>query len=440
MNRHKTAQILTTIWLLSGLLVACGSAASAPAAGYNAEVATSWFDLFRDLVKVTDGFTPPVASRAFGYAGVTLYEAVAPGMPGYQSLAGQLNGLEPLPQPASGEAYHWPTVANSALAGIARKLFAAAPQEYLAAINSLEDQFVYKFRPNLDPAVFSRSVGQGQLIAYAIYEWSLLDGGKDGNRAPFPASYTPPAGPGYWVSTPPRFQPAMLPAWGNNRPFALKSGDECAPEPPPAFSWDAASPFYREALEVHDAGAGLTPEQTAIAQFWADNPGQTATPSGHSISIVSQVLREKNASLDVAAEAYARVGIAVADSFISCWNTKYKYNLLRPISYIQQVIDPNWTSSVVTPPFPEYTSGHSVQSAAAAQVLTDLFGEDYAFTDRTHEAAGLAARRFSSFFAFAEEAAISRLYGGIHYRAAIEQGLAQGKCIGQRVGAIRFKK
>jgi hypothetical protein len=195
------------------------------------------------------------------------------------------------------------------------------------------------------------------------------------------------------------------------------------------------SAFYVEARECYRVTNDLTPEQQAIARFWSDDPGQTATPPGHSLSILTQVARELNLTLDRAAEAYAKVGVAVADSFVSCWRTKYQYNLLRPVTYIRRVIDPSWTSLLVTPPFPEYTSGHSVQTAAAARVLTSLFGQ-LSFTDHTHDARGLSPRTFSSFAAAAEEAAISRLYGGIHFRAAIEHGLEQGACIGEQVTAL----
>ncbi|MDQ3248890.1 MAG: vanadium-dependent haloperoxidase, partial [Chloroflexota bacterium] len=223
------------------------------------------------------------------------------------------------------------------------------------------------------------------------------------------------------------------------RPF-VRVAQECNAAPPPAYSTDPASLFYAEAQEVYAATTQLTTEQEAIAQFWADIAGETVTPSGHSISILSQVLRQKGATLDVAAVAYAKVGMAVADSFITCWRTKYQYNVLRPVTYIQAVIDPAWLPHIATPPFPEYTSGHSVQSAATAAVLTDLFGDNYAFTDRTHDARSLAPRSFKSFAEAAEEAAISRLYGGIHYRAAIENGLEQGQCIGARINALQMKQ
>ena len=232
----------------------------------------------------------------------------------------------------------------------------------------------------------------------------------------------------------------MQPRWGDNRPFVLKSGSECAVDAPPPYSEDSASEFYRQALEVRDVVSSLTPDHETIALFWADDPGRTPTPPGHSISIATQVLKQKNASLAEAAETYAKAGMAVADSFIACWNTKYQHNLMRPITYIQSVIDADWTSLITTPPFPEYTSGHSVQSSAVAQVLTGLFGDNVAFADHTHDERGLAPRLFASFFAAAEEAAISRLYGGIHYRAAIEEGLEQGKCIGEKINAVKFKK
>ena len=444
----RLSSVSTRLAFLAALAITiagCAARGSTPTDQYDAAVATSWFDLYLDIVPTTPGFTPPVASRAFGYAGVAVYESVVPGMPGYQSLAGQLNELTSLPQPAANQEYHWPTVANSALASLTRELFANTTPENLAAVDALEEKVAGEYKSKLDPAVFDRSVEHGRAVAEAIAKWAMTDGGHEGYLRNFPTDYTPPAGPGKWAPTPPNFQPALQPSWGNNRPFALKSGGQCAPEAPLQYSEDPGSEFYRQALEVHDTVANLTPEQKTIALYWADDPGKTPTPPGHSVSIATQVLRQKGASLALAAEVYAKVGIAAADSFIGCWNVKYTYNLLRPITYIQAAIDPKWntpeiTDPVLTPPFPEYTSGHSVQSGAVAFVLTDLFGESFAFTDHTHDRRGLQPRSFNSFFDFANEAAISRLYGGIHFRAAIERGLDQGKCIGQAVSAIRFRK
>jgi hypothetical protein len=244
-----------------------------------------------------------------------------------------------------------------------------------------------------------------------------------------------------WTPTPPKFLPALQPYWGNNRPFALTSGAECNPGPPPPYSEDPASQFYAEAKEVYDTLNALTPAQREIALFWSDDAVKTSTPPGHSVSIATLVLKEKNADLALAAETYARVGIAVNDAFISAWHTKYDYNLLRPITYIQKMFDPQWLPhDITTPPFPEYTSGHSVQSGAVAQTLTDLFGATVTLTDTTHADRSFAPRTFSSFFAFADEAAISRLYGGIHFRSAIEKGLEQGKCVGRKVSGLAWGK
>jgi hypothetical protein len=170
----------------------------------------------------------------------------------------------------------------------------------------------------------------------------------------------------------------------------------------------------------------------------------TATPPGHSLAIATQVLRQERAPLSLAAETYAKIGMALADSFVACWKTKFETNVPRPITYIRQHIDATWndpdvTDPLITPPFPEYTSGHSVEAQAAADILTSLFGENYRFTDATHTDLGMPPRTYPSFAAFAEEAAISRLYGGIHYRYAIEQGMAQGLCVAERVSALEFR-
>jgi hypothetical protein len=224
-----------------------------------------------------------------------------------------------------------------------------------------------------------------------------------------------------------------------NRTFAAPDGAACPLPPPPGYSEDPASPFYREALEVYETARTLGDEQRARARFWSDDPMLSPTPPGHWVSIALQVLRHEAAPVEERVDVLARLGVALADAFIACWHAKYVFDLVRPITYIRLLIDPAWQPLLVTPPFPEYPSGHSVQSAAAAVVLARHFGESYAFEDATHEADGLPARRFESFWRAAEEAAISRLYGGIHFRAAIERGLEQGRCIGAHAAALRTR-
>ena len=445
---RKNGWYVLTLLLLAGWLAACQPAVievPKPTSAFSAEIATSWFDLQLKLIQETPGFTPPVASRALGYSAVTLYEAVVTGMPQNQSLVGQLNELDSLPQPEVGQAYDWAAVANSALAASLRRLYPTATPENLAAIEALEAQYAGQRQAEVSEPIFNRSAAYGQAVAEAVFAWSKSDGGDEGYLRNFPDTYAPPQGAGMWVATPPNYQTALQPYWGQNRPFVVNPDEECLPLPPTAYSDDPASEFYAEGMAVYTAVNNLTPEQEQIALFWADDPGRTFTPPGHSISIATQVLQQEQASLALAAEVYARMGIAISDSFISCWNTKYIYNLVRPITYIQAVIDPGWntpdiTDPVTTPPFPEYTSGHSVQSGAAAAVLTAVFGDNYHFSDSSHMARGLPARTYNSFDDFADEAAISRLYGGIHYLPAIQAGLEQGRCVGEQVNGLTWKK
>jgi PAP2 superfamily len=405
---------------------------------FDAAVPTAWFDLSRTLVRTTPGFTPPVASRAFAYIGVTLYEAVVPGSRRYRSLRLVLPGLHV--RQSAGEDLHWPTVANSALASMMRLLFPTTSDGNKAAIDALEASFPDRSRRRVKRSTLSRSVDHGRSVARTVFEWSSTDGGHEGYLRNFPTDYVPPVGPGLWVPTPPAFQPALQPFWGKNRCFAIASGAACPPAPPTAYSEDTSSGFFAEAREVHDAVNNRPPEQEAIALFWSDDPGVTATPPGHSVSIATQILRLERASLMEAAETYAKLGLAVADAFVACWHAKYRYNLVRPITYIQSLIDSDWLPLINTPPFPEHTSGHSVQSGAAFQVLADLFGDRYSFDDHTHDERGLAPRHFDAFSQCADEAAISRLYGGIHFRPAIDAGLAQGRCIGRTVSSLPFRR
>lgn len=397
-----------------------------------ATVANEWFALARKLVQ-SQKMSPPEAARAYGYLGVALYEAVVKGLPAQRSLAGQLNGWQGAPGFELGKAYDWPLVANGALAGVAHNLLGRGANA-VSAVEALKQRLLAQFTAGVPSEIVQRSALAGASVGDAILQWAAADHYDALYNCPF----SPPQGPGLWTPTPPGFAPALQPCWGQLRPFAL-DGQPCPAPSPPAYSEARQSAFYREALEVYQTVNALSPEQRAIADFWADNPGQTSTPPGHWISIVAQTLAQRNDSLEAAAQAYARVGMALADAFITCWQTKFVFNLIRPVTYIQNLIDPAWTTAMVTPPFPEYTSGHSVASVAAAQVLADLWGP-MPFEDHTHDALGLAPRSFDSFMQAAQEAAISRLYGGIHFRSAIENGVQQGMCIGNHVNALRWKK
>jgi PAP2 superfamily len=410
----------------------------APADDEPSDVATVWFDTLYDVVKSeAAGF--PVAARIYGVSAVAFYEAVVPGTLDNRSLVGQLDRLASVPQPTVDLEYHWPTVANAALARTIRGLFASLQPESVQAINAVERRFTAQFQAEVEEKASQRSVTQGQRVADAILAWAATDGFSRVNNCP----YVPEHEPGAWEPTPPAFTPdPEQPCWGQLRPRVLTSGTECAPPAHPAFSTDPDSAFYAAALEVYHTGRTLTDEQRTTAQYWNDGVGVTGTSSGHWMAIVGQIARNDDLSLAAAAEAYAKLGIAVADVFITIFHAKYRYNLLRPVTYIQDHIDDSWLPLIVTPPNPAYISGHSTQSMAAAVVLTDLFG-DKAFTDTLHSDHDLEPpqepRTFSSFNEAAAEAAVSRLYGGIHYAFDNEEGRASGRCVGQAINErVRF--
>lgn len=405
------------------------------------EVVETWYRLMLELVRHTSNYSPPVASRAFAYIGVTAYEAIASGRSDMSTLAGQLNALKPLPSRESGATYDDAVVLDAALAISLDTFFSHTGPAGQHVLKKMTERMRKRTSEGMPEDVVARSRDYGLAVADAVLEWSKTDGGADVENMGFPLQMDLKKGPGSWVPTSliRMQQLPLLPAWGKNRPFAMPAGSSCGLPDPPAYSEDKGSAFYREAEEVYTIVNALTPEQKTIARFWSDDPMLSPTPPGHWLNIALIVLNKEKADLPTRLDTLARLGIAVADAFIGCWDAKFKFNLIRPVSYIKRVMDPKWEALLITPPFPEYPSGHSTQSGAAAAVLASIFGEDYVFEDSTHEKDGLAPRRFTGFRQAAEEAALSRLYGGIHFRSAIEQGLKQGECIGRYVTALKTR-
>ncbi len=396
------------------------------------QVLQTWYRLVLELVRHTATYTPPVASRAFAYLGVTAFEVVVQGGGGLQTLSGQLNGLRPVPARPAGADCDDAAVLHAALAHAVQNLFGNTGPTGQRAMSAMHTKFGADVAVGLAPEILAASRLQGEAVATHILAWAADDGGAVIENMGFPMSYEKATDPEKWVPTSVivQQQAPLLPGWGQNRTFAMPNGATCGLPAPIAYSEDPASEFYRQAKEVFDAKVNLTKEQRAVARFWSDDPMLSPTPPGHWISIAMQVLERDAATVEKRAEVLALMGITLADAFIGCWNTKFEYDLLRPVTYIRRTMDPKWESILTTPPFPEYPSGHSTQSAAAAVVLTAMFGENFAFEDATHVDDGLPPRLFASFEAAADEAGISRLYGGIHFREAIERGLDQGRCIG----------
>ena len=404
------------------------------------KVIRDWYRLILELVRHTPTYSPPVASRAFAYLGVTAYEALASGDATLTSLSGQLNGLTAVPS-RDGGAYDEAVVLQAALSSAARELFGNTGPTGQRALKRMTEKLSAEVSAGLAPDLVARSHAYGEGVTAHILAWSKGDGGADVENMGFPLEFALGNRKDSWIPTSliNQQQKPLLPKWGENRPFAMEMGNGCPLPPPPAYSEDKGSDFHMEAVEVYAAVNEVTDEQRAIARFWSDDPMLSPTPPGHWIVIGLKILDERQASAAEHADLVARLGVTLADAFIGCWHSKFEYDLLRPVTYIKRVIDPKWEPILITPPFPEYPSGHSTQSGAAATVLTAFFGENYAFTDNTHEKDKLPNRSFGSFWEAAEEAGISRLYGGIHFRAAIDRGLDQGRCIGAKTVALRTR-
>lgn len=394
----------------------------------------------RSLKKITDVivhdiFSPPVASRIYTYVSIAGYEAIIHQDSSFVSLAGQATGLTPVPQPEKGVEYCYPLASVQAILVVGKALV-FSEDKMTEFYNGMMEEFKATGIPD---DVFERSVKYGSQVADHILLWSSKDTYKQSRSFP---KYSITQDVASWKPTPPAYMDAVEPHWNKIRPFALDSANQFKPSRPTPFSIQASSQFYKEAKEVYDFGVNLTEEQRQIAAFWDCNPfvmnvrghvmfaSKKISPGGHWINIVGDACRKSGKDITHSMEAYAKVAISLVDGFISCWDEKYRSVVIRPETYINQYIDEGWAPLLQTPPFPEYTSGHSVISSSAAVVMTDLFGDNFAFTDSTEVEYGMTVRSFTSFKHASEEAAVSRMYGGIHYRPACEQGKIQGTAVG----------
>jgi PAP2 superfamily protein len=392
-------------------------------------------------VIVYDIFSPPQASRAYAYSTIAAYEALRPEYASnYRTFAGQLNGLTPLPAPAPDSQYYLPLSSVHALMTVGKALTFSS-----ARMDSLRRAIDQRYRSMKMPdAVYNRSIAYGDTVAARILAWAKKDSFLQTRGMP---KYTVTSSAGRWVPTPPAYMDAVEPNWAKIRPFVLDSASQFKPAPPHPFDTATTSPYYRELKEVYDVRQKLTDDQRALTAFWDCNPyvmnvrghamfaTKKVTPGGHWMAIAGIASRKADADMMQSAEAYARTAIALADGFITSWDEKFRSNMIRPETVINKYMDEAWEPLLQTPPFPEYTSGHSVISTAAATVLTDIYGPSFAFSDSSEMSYGLTARAFPSFNTAAAEAAISRLYGGIHYRQAIEEGVKQGRKVGELVVA-----
>lgn len=428
--------------VLSGILISC--------TGKKAELrdpATVLHENEDQLTQVIiyDGFTPPVAARIYVYSALAAYEAIRHQSPDAVSLTAQLRGFGAMPEPEKGKAYDYTLAASKAFFKVVRnvKVFS------VDSLSKYEDPLYASYQQNLEKDVFDRSVVLGDSIAAVILARAKNDGylksrGKE--------KYLGSNDPGKWRPTPPDYLDGVEWCWNTMQTLLMDSASQFMPPRPPAYSKDSTSAFYKFAKEVYDIGRNLTQEQKDIAKYWDDNPfviehsghlmfaNKKITPGGHWMGIAAIAAKQSKADAVKTARTYALTAVALYEGFISCWDEKYRSSVVRPVTVINEWWDHGWMPFLQTPPFPEYSSGHSTITAASATVLTALYGENYAFNDTSDLRYIGMQKQFKSFNEAAAECSISRVYGGIHYRSGTDAGAEQGKKVGELIVSKVIKK
>jgi membrane-associated phospholipid phosphatase len=414
-----------------------------------ATVALGWMDTFLEIERYAPGFRPPVAARSLAYINLAAYESVVPSSSVYKSVSTNLSGLT-MPTRESGKTYNDQAVVNEVYYLMLKNFFPHVTDEYKTQI---ETQYKKFDATKISADEFARSKQYGQAVAKAVFDFSLTDAiGSKGYLNNQPADYVAPTGLGKWQPSYPDYGKALLPYWGKTKAFAISEAEKLSPPPAP-FSNSPSSAFFFQGFEVHQVTTPLTYEQKWIGEFWSDDIYKlTFEPAGRWIAISQQVIRKEKVSLEKAIYTYAKVSMGLSDAGLACWNSKYVYNVERPITYIRREINPTWVSSLnnplvkvngVTPPFPAYPSGHSTFGGVAAEILNDIYGKSYAMTDKCHEGRtefNGTPRSFKSFDAMAEENAYSRIPLGVHYRMDCSEGLRLGYQTGKAVNRLAWKK
>ena len=421
------------LWLVALLGVTLSADASDGVDG--TELVHEWNRLVIEVI-MEDGFGPPIAARIHAYSNLAGYEAARHADPAYRSMSGMLNGFTGVPQPVADTRYDWRVALVAAYqTSCSKLLYRISISDSLAKV-----QFA-RLAKEVPEDVFERSKAYGKSVGATINVYAKADGY---NRTQGLPDYEWPRCDSCWQPTPPNFAKPLSPYCGMVRTIVLKSASEFPVPPSIPFSKNQGSAFRKAAEEVYEISRSLSKEQRQIAEFWNDNPVVTAyhghfifnsrqiSPGGHWMNIAEQVMSEKRTPMVASLEVYSKLAFSLFDGFTACWQEKFRGNLIRPVTYINQNIDKAWEPFLQTPPFPEHASGHSTITAAASEVLTSYFG-DMPFVDSTEARFGFGVRSFTSFRAAAVEASISRLYGGIHYRRGCDAGAEHGAVIGKAV-------
>lgn len=428
LQRHRLLITLSSLVIVASVLLYSCKKDDVPRhhpSSYPSTVLDKWITMQLRLMRNATGIANHAFSRHFAYSGIAAVEALDPGLYGRRELSDKWNGLTGLPVANRSQTYYYPANVNAAMASINRLMFPNANATDKAAIDSLETALTNEFLANQPAGRITLSANFGKAVAQAVFNWSETDGYKNAN-----APYTLPTGPGIWKPTAANAVPAT-PYWGNNRPVITGSLQNTEPPAPLTYSTATNSPFYTAAKEVYDVSATLTDDQKAMAAFWRDIPGVSSP--GHWLSVLQQLIKKKSKSLDEVAIAYALTGAAVNDALIACFKAKYQHLVVRPVTYIREIMEQGaWSPFLNTPMHPEYPSAHSSLSMAGAKVLEKIFGNT-SLTDHTYDYMGMAPRNYNSITAIATEAGQSRLYAGIHYTFSINAGLTQGSKVAENI-------
>lgn len=401
----------------------------------SAAVAIDWYKLqLRMILTANPTTNGAINAENFAYIGIGLYESVRYGIKNSVSLSTLLYQMPAMPVKENNMGYSWSVAANAAMASLVRSLYPGLTQANLASIDSLENAYNQQLSPAQGSASFERSQAFGRAIATAVYNWSKSDNFNVGN-----AGYVYKTGFGFWEPTPPAYAKGVNPFLGNARPFLSIHGSGVSPAPPYPYSEVVGSDFYKMVKDVYDVSKTLTTDQRNMALYWNDlglNIGYT--PQGHILNVVIQALEQSGASLSVAAQAFAKSSLAMRESQLTVFRSKYEYSQVRPVTYIRKVIDPSWLPLIPTPPHPEFPAAHAYVTGATMQALTDVLGDNLTVVDHTYDFRGFAPRTFSSLNKVADESGASRRYGGIHYAPSIAVGLSEGRTLGHSFGSLRL--
>ncbi len=407
------------------------------------DLQVKWHVLVMDLLEQTPGYTPLVAARNMAYINLAAYQSILPAYKNLRSLSGQLQGFVVPPEYLVDSSDFIPELAlNNAIFATMDKFFLAAPYVYMERVLAHKDSVDSQFSKNQSKLAVMKSKNYGISVAELILKYAEKDGAKESTYRSYDINYKlPKCDSCFEINRTADLENTgpLHPDWGKVRTFIADNQKESDIRPGFDFSIYKDSKFYKQALEVYTVSKEVTPgsEKHRIANFWDDAATYTYTPIGHSLSILTHIFRNNPTSIDSAAVLYANLSLAMHDAFVITWGLKYKYNLIRPVAYIKKYIDSAWETTLLTPPFPEFPSGHSAQSAAMATVLTKYMGDSTGFTDYSKYWTG-APKTFKNFWESANETSISRLYGGIHYREGLDKGQLVGKLAGENALKLKF--